>query len=227
MIEISPSWHSTFPGAALGILAMGNVDNPKRNPQLDQKKVSLEALLREQYRGKDRFTITHDPVMQAYRAYYKRFKKTYHVLLQLESVALKNKSIPRVSTLVEAMFMAELNNLFLTAGHDLDRIRQPITLNISQGDEMYTSLTGKQITCKSGDMVMSDKQGAICSIIYGQDKRTQINPDTRRVIYVVYVPSGIQEEPIKRHLDDLQENVALFSPQAEIIFRNIYTTQSK
>ena len=62
-------------------------------------------------------------MIQAYAAYYERFNKTYHVQLQLESVALKGKSIPRVSALVEAMFMAELENLLLTAGHDLDVVQ--------------------------------------------------------------------------------------------------------
>jgi hypothetical protein len=36
-------------------------------------------------------------------------------------VALKGKAIPRQAALVEAMFMAELENLILTAGHDLVR----------------------------------------------------------------------------------------------------------
>lgn len=226
MIAISDTWHTLYPGAALGILALGNVDNSMHNPKLDQKKTSLEAHLREEYQGKDRSTISEDPVMQAYKTYYKRFKKTYHLLLQLESIALKNKSIPHVSALVEAVFMAELNNLLLTASHDLDRIQRPIRLDISQGDEFYTSLSGKQVTCKSGDMVMSDVQGPICSIIYGQDVRTRIREDTHNVLYVTYVPPGIHEEYVNRHLLELQENVTLFSPQAELIFRNIYTTHS-
>jgi hypothetical protein len=49
--------------------------------------------------------------IKTYHDYYKRFKKTYHILLQLESIVFKNKSIPKVSSLVEAMFMAELKNL--------------------------------------------------------------------------------------------------------------------
>lgn len=224
MITISDSWQSLYPGAALGILALGNVDNPKRSPQLDQKKTSLEAHLREQYQGKDRTTISKDPVLQAYKTYYKHFKKTYHLLLQLESIALKNKSIPHVSPLVEAVFMAELNNLLLTASHDLDRIQRPISLDIAQGNEVYISLSKKQVTCKSGDMVMSDAQGPICSIIYGQDERTRITQDTRNVAYVIYVPPSIFKETIDRHLMELHENVTIFSPQAEIIFRNIYTT---
>ena len=65
--------------------------------------------------------------MREYINYYKRFKKTYHVLLQLESIN-KNKSIPRVDAPVQAMFMAELNSFLLTAGHDLNRIQSPIKI---------------------------------------------------------------------------------------------------
>ena len=42
--------------------------------------------------------------MQAYRADYKRYRKTYHVLRQLRSVALEHKPIPSVAALVEVMF---------------------------------------------------------------------------------------------------------------------------
>ena len=45
----------------------------------------------------------------------KHLKKTYHVQHQLESVVLKGKSLPNVAALVAAMFMAERDDLLLTA----------------------------------------------------------------------------------------------------------------
>ncbi len=59
--------------------------------------------------------------LPAYASYYRAFDKTYHVLGQLKSVAVKGKAIPSVAALVEAMFIAELHNGLLTAGHDLAR----------------------------------------------------------------------------------------------------------
>ncbi|GAI35107.1 unnamed protein product, partial [marine sediment metagenome] len=64
-----------------------------------------------------------------------------HVLLQLESIVFKNKSIPKVASLVEAMFMAEIKNLLLTAGHDLDAIDLPIKLDVSSGGEKYIQIS--------------------------------------------------------------------------------------
>ena len=69
---------------------------------------------------------------------------------------------------------------------------------------------------------MSDRQSVFCSVIYGQDQRTRITQITRNVLYVVYVPNGIPSKVIESHLLDLEENVRLITPQAEIEFRHIY-----
>jgi DNA/RNA-binding domain of Phe-tRNA-synthetase-like protein len=222
MIELTQRWRSIHPGAAMGILVVGDVRVPDTTPQLTRKKKILESQLQERYKGMNRSAILHLPVMQAYAAYYKRFKKTYHLLLQLESIVLKGKKLPKAPALVEAMFMAELESLLLTAGHDLDQINDPIRLDSSSGNEVYTQLRGKTVSCKTGDMVMADPQGVFCSIIYGQDQRTQITDRTRNVIYAVYVPPGINSDLIEDHLSDLEENVGLVSPEAQITFRNIY-----
>jgi DNA/RNA-binding domain of Phe-tRNA-synthetase-like protein len=189
---------------------------------LNRKKVSLETDLRDHYRDMDRSEVLKVPEMQSYAAYYKRFKKTYHLLLQLESIVRKNKSIPQGPALVQAMFMAELSSLLLTAGHDLSHIDGQIQLDSANGDEVYKLLRGDSVTCKPGDMVTKDQQAVFCSIIYGQDQRTSITNDTQNVVYVVYVPPGIRTEVIEQHLIDLEENVHLISSQAETEFSHIY-----
>lgn len=63
---------------------------------------------------------------QAYAAYYKKFKKSYHVLAQLESVIFNGRWLPNTAALVAAMCMAELKNMLLIAGHDLDKITLPV-----------------------------------------------------------------------------------------------------
>ena len=91
-----------------------------KTESLRWKKNCVRAL-----RVRDRPALLSHPVLQAYDAYYRQFKKTYHVQLQLESILFKGKSIPSVAALVEAMFMAEMNDLLLTAGHDLDALHLP------------------------------------------------------------------------------------------------------
>jgi DNA/RNA-binding domain of Phe-tRNA-synthetase-like protein len=196
--------------------------NPAQHAQLEDRKKALEEELRARFSGQDRQALEKDPVLQAYASYYRQFKKTYHVQLQLESLLFKRKSIPSVAALVEAMFMAEMNNLLLTAGHDLDTVRLPATLDVAQGTESYTLLRGDPQTPKAGDMMIVDSEGIISNIIYGPDQRTQISPQTTNVIFTVYAPSGIPEPAIEKHLLEIQQNVQLVSPNAMVEMLKIF-----
>lgn len=220
MLTVSQAWKAAYPEAAVGILAMHNVTNPERHAELDGLKDELEVQLRARFT--DRKELRAFETLQAYRAYFKRFKKTYHVQLQLESVVLKGKPIPRVASLVEAMFVAELKNLLLTAGHDLEAIQAPIRLDVAQGSERYIRLNGQEQALKVGDMMIADRQGIISSVVYGPDRRTRITSATRQVFFTVYAPPGIGEQAVDQHLQDIQANVRLIAPQAETELLRVY-----
>ena len=102
-LSVSRSWMTAYPGAVVGIMALKNAANPNKSDALESRKRELENLLRSQFSTKSELTAL--PIIQAYTAYYKAFRKSYHVLFQLESIALKGKSIPSVVPLVEAMLL--------------------------------------------------------------------------------------------------------------------------
>jgi DNA/RNA-binding domain of Phe-tRNA-synthetase-like protein len=220
MLIVSEAWKATYPGAAVGVLAMHDVANPDRHAALDRLKADLEEHLRSRFT--DREELKALEIIQAYAAYYKRFKKTYHVQLQLESIAFKGKSIPHAAALVEAMFMAELKNLLLTAGHDLEAVQPPIRLDVALGTELYTRLDGQEQEPKPGDMMIADAQGIISSVIYGPDHRTRITPTTRNVLFTVYAPPGIGERLVYQHLQDIQAHVKLIAPDAVTELLHVY-----
>ena len=172
--------------------------------------------LRAQFAGQDRPALETFGPIPAYTAYYKRFNKTYHVQAQLASILFKGKSIPSVAALVEAMFMAEVKNALLTAGHDLDRLQLPITLGVARGEERYRLLRGQEQGCKAGDMMMADQAGVISSIVYGPDERTQITAATHNVLFAVYAPVGIDAEAVQAHLQDIRDYVLVVAPAAEV-----------
>jgi DNA/RNA-binding domain of Phe-tRNA-synthetase-like protein len=127
-----------------------------------------------------------------------------------------------VSALVEAMFMAEMKNMLLTAGHDLDILHLPLTLDISKGTESYTLPRGVDQVLKPGDMMICDGKGIISSIIYGPDQRTQITHETRNAVFTVYAPAGIDEQTVAQHLQDIQKYVMVISPQAQVEMLEVY-----
>jgi DNA/RNA-binding domain of Phe-tRNA-synthetase-like protein len=222
MLAVSERWKTAYPEAAVGVLAMRKVVNPDRHPALEGRKAELEHQLRSRFAGHDRAELRTLPTIRAYDAYYKRFKKTYHVLLQLESVALKGQPISSVGALVEAMFIAELKSLLLTAGHDLEVVREPIRVDVAEGIERYTRLNGKEQVLKAGDMFIADGQGVISSIIYGPDRRTRIRPITQQVLFTTYAPPGIGRQTVHQHLQDIRANVLLVAPEAETVSLSVY-----
>jgi DNA/RNA-binding domain of Phe-tRNA-synthetase-like protein len=222
MFEVTSAWKSAYPEAHAGVLVMRAVSNPAHDPALESRKAALEEGLRSQFSGQDRSTIASHPILRAYGDYYRQFKKTYHIQLQLESIVLKGKLIPSVAALVEAMFMAEMKVLVLTAGHDFDSLHLPLTLDVATGRERYTLLRGEEQVLKAGDMMISDQIGVISSIVYGPDQRTQIIPDTHNVIFTVYAPPGIDEQNVAQHLQGIKDNVTLFAPQAQVELLKVY-----
>jgi DNA/RNA-binding domain of Phe-tRNA-synthetase-like protein len=216
MFKVTENWRAAYPNAHAGILAMHHVENPATHPELENTKRALENRLRAQFAALDIHALDTFGPIPAYIAYYKPFNKTYHVQGQLASIIFKDKSIPSVNALVEAMFIAELKNGLLTAGHDLDHLQLPVTLSAASGAERYTLLRGQEQTSKAGDMLMADQAGVISSIIYGPDQRTQISAATRNVFYAVYAPAGIDPQAVQAHLEDIRNLVLLFSPQATV-----------
>ena len=210
-ISATDSWSRLHPGASIGLLELSGIQNYAPSEQLNELKREVEARLRSRYQGFTRQDFLALPAMSAYDRYYNRFDKTYHVLLQLESIVQKGKSFPNVSPAVDANFIAELETLVLTAGHDVAKLIEPIIIDVSNKDDEMTQMNGTTRLIRAGDMIMRDDRGVSCSIIYGQDARSPISPETTHVLYVAYAPHGVPAQIIDAQLRQIEENVRRFS----------------
>src|SRR5215213_3843301 len=222
-LDVDPIWRQAHPGASVGLVAMRSVANPASNDDLNDLASALETEVRSRFGSADRETIRATPPLPAYAAYYKRWGQRYHVAMQLESVAQKGKPLPRVAALVEAMFIAELRNLLLTAGHDLDALQLPVRLTVGSG-ELFTAPNGQESTVKAGDMVIADAGGRVLSaIITGPSAVARIGPETTTALFYTYAPPGVDSSLVDTHLDEIAHNVRLISPQATVVAREIVT----
>ena len=211
-VAATDGWHAAHRGGHVGLLEISGVAQPPSSTALDARKRETEARLRERYRNFARQDFSALPVVAAYAQYYRRFGKTYHVQLQLESIVLKGKALPNISPLVDANFVAEVETLVLTAGHDIARLASPVTIDVSrEGDEMV-QMNGTTKALYAGDMIMRDAGGIACSIIYGQDNRSPISPASSHVLYVAYAPAGVGAASIEAQLSAIAEHVGLFCP---------------
>ncbi|UDN61663.1 phenylalanine--tRNA ligase beta subunit-related protein [Clostridioides sp. ES-W-0016-02] len=157
-----------------------------------------------------------------YIKYYKKFKKTYPVLLQLESLLLKSKGIPNVNLPIQAMFLAELKNLLLTAGHDLDKIELPLKIDLANENEHFYGIGERKQTLTKDDLFLSDNLGILSSILNGPDNRTQITKKTKNILYFVYAPDGIYEKQIYNHLSDIKDYILSGFPDSKIDLIDVF-----
>ncbi len=213
-ITATQRWRETHPGALIGLLEISGVRNADPASTLDEAKRRIEAEVRARYADFSRQDFKSLPVIAVYQDYYKRFKKTYHVLQQVESVALKGRSLPTVSPLVDANFAAEIETLLLTAGHDVAKLNGEITIDIAEQGESITKMAGASKALYADDMVMRVGAEVVCSIIYGQDNASFITPQTEHVLYVTYAPAGVTEDDIRRHHAAIGNHVRLFAQNA-------------
>lgn len=225
-ISATDQWRTSHPGAVIGLLELSDAGGCRSSPGLDARKRELESHLRQQYQGFTRKDFLALPILSAYDRYYNRFDKTYHVQLQLESIVLKGKNLPDVSPLVDANFMAEAETFLLSAGHDAAKLVEPVVMDISREGESMTQMNGTPKIIRAGDMIMRDAEGLACSILYGQDNRSPISPDTSHVLYVTYAPPGVPAESVKAHLHRIEANIRLFARSAALEQLRLLTSEN-
>jgi DNA/RNA-binding domain of Phe-tRNA-synthetase-like protein len=213
---VTKAWLAAYPSASVGVLRMSSVRNPESDPNLEALLDATAAGLRERWAGATRADLLLVPHLAAYAAYYRRFDKTYHVLLQLESVALKGKPLRAKGALVAAMFMAELQSGFLTAGHDAALLAGELTLDVVAPGDRYVGLGGREIEGAPGDMCFRDGAGIVSSIVYGPDDRTRLGESTTTAAFTTYAPSGVGREAVAAHLTALAAGVRAVAPDAAV-----------
>ena len=128
---------------------------------------------------------------------------------------------------MDANFIAELETFVLTAGHDADLLQPPLSIDATRGAETFVQLNGQEKQLKADDMMMRDASSVVCTILYGQDKRTPISPKTTRALYVAYAPAGVPKTAVAAQLAAIRANVEIFSPEARVGLLEIFTAEER
>ncbi|MBM3138154.1 MAG: hypothetical protein FJZ98_08205 [Chloroflexi bacterium] len=219
-VFFSESINQKYPAAHIGIMILEL--KPWKESLGDLSRMTDEIIFELKKTNPDKDTLKYNNVIEAYALYYKGFKKTFHLIPQLESVIFHDKKNKAPFPLLQAVFAAELKNMLLTAVHDVDAVQFPVSVGLASGEEKYQLLNGSETITKSGDMCMSDRSGVISSIIYGPDNRTKLTPQTSKAMIVVYAPVGIGLERVDRHFDDLISLIELITEESKVKLRRIF-----
>ncbi len=196
-LSINQNLKSAYPDLKVSIFKAKTKSKLELNQDLITKKGELENMIRENYKDTERL----DRIIK-YNAFYNKFSSRVPMEFQIKSV-IGNKEIPLVSPVVTCMFMAELKNIILTAGHDMDKLGEKIEVSCSDGTEEYVKINCKQQKLKKGDIFASDNNGIISSVFYGPDLRTKITDGTKKFMFMCYCPFNVSDNDIRDHMQDI------------------------
>ncbi|MFX0207942.1 MAG: hypothetical protein ACFFDT_18295, partial [Candidatus Hodarchaeota archaeon] len=128
-IILTPDLKKVYPESMFGNLIVKEVPNRKEHEALETRKRELERRIQE-----DKGEIKEFKMIRYYNSYFKTWKKTYTYPIEYQIYTIrKGRQLPQVSVLVDSMFIAELNNMILTSGHDLDTIQGDLAFDIARG----------------------------------------------------------------------------------------------
>lgn len=191
------------PGTIFGLMAVTGLDTVPDRDGWHTLREEETAAFRSAWANYDRKEALLQPPFNSYAGYYKQFKKTYPVLLQMESVLLKGRGIQSSSMAVETMFMAEVKHGLLVAGHDLEALSGNYALNLSKGGESFTMVADQLRTLKTDDLFMTCGNRILSSILEGQDYGTRLTKHSTGALYCVYGVGGVTVAQLENFFKDL------------------------
>ncbi|KYC51032.1 MAG: B3/4 domain protein [Candidatus Methanofastidiosum methylothiophilum] len=208
-VNISNDLSKYFPDLKIATMEVRNLENKKLDESLEKEKRAIESDIRNNTKD-----YLESETIKKYNQFFKKFGKKYPIEYQIKSIA-SGKSFPSQYTVVEAMFMAELKNMYLTAGHDLDLIKGNLNTNITKGSEEYMNISGNEMKLKPEDITTEDEFGIISSVLFGPDRRTMITEKTRNYLFFAYYPHGEDKTKIKNHFEDIGTYIKIFDKKFE------------
>ena len=170
-------------------------------------------LLREKYADYDRKALFGENV---YFRFFKKFKKTYPVMMQLESFLLKGRPFPMENPVTAIPFLVELETQILSGTHDVDDVHGTVRLFAGTEKAPFAGMRGEEVHTYPGDFCARDDEGIIFSMIAGADARTCAKLGSRHVFYPVFGVTGQPAGEIAAVLDRLEEYVRTLAPEADI-----------
>ena len=203
-----------YPNTSFGLMSAYHLDSGPDQQAWEKLRDEEINAFRSSLPDFDRKKAALTQPLAGYMQYYKRFKKTYPVLLQMESVLLKQKDLHSASLAVEVMFLAEVKNGLLVAGHDLAELSGDYALKVAKGDEELMVVSGQCRKLKEGDIFMADGRRILSSVLEGQDFQSRLTENSSEAIYCVYGMEGVGPEQFEKFFQDLKRYIQVAFPSA-------------
>ena len=149
-----------------------------------------------------------------YFRYFRKFKKTYPVMMQVESFLLKRRPFPEGRYINAVAFLTELKTRILMGTHDAERVEGDIVIYTETDKVPFPSIHGSEGHSYPGDTTGRDDAGVIISMIAGADSRTCLQEDSAHVLYLAFGTPSTSKEVLDECLDQAEKYVKTLAPNA-------------
>lgn len=213
MFEIRKDASFSERNIPLGVL---EVSYPENGFDRDALHTLIErelAALRERYADYDRKAVFGE---NPYFRFFRKFKKTYPVMQQFETVMFKGRPFPEDDPVTALPFLLELTTFVLSGTHDIDRLDGALTIFTPDAKLPFDGMRGDSTHTYPNDICGRDDTGIIFSMIAGADNRTCVHEDSRHVFYPVFGTPDTEPSVIETALETLSGFVRTVCPSAAV-----------
>ena len=224
-MKISSEIIDKYPDTVFGMMSAVNLNSSPDHQAWEKLRDREINAFRSNLPDFDRKKSASVQPLAGYTQYFKRLKKTYPVLLQMESVLLKEKDLRSSSLAVEVMFLAEVKSGLLVAGHDPSRLSGDYVLKLARGDEKFKIVSGQSRQLKEDDIFMADGRHILSSVLEGQDYQSRLTEKSERALYCVYGLGGVGSEQLEKFFLDLRHYIQTAFPAAQVGEYSIFTAK--
>lgn len=196
----------------LGILEVRYPDSSEWNTAAfdELKDRELEAIRTEGAEYDRETWFRQEP----YFRYFRKFKKTSPVMMQVESFLLKGRPFPEGRYTNSVAFLTELKTRCLMGSHDAEKIEGDLIIYQENEKTDFPSIHGGEAHSYPGDMTCRDDESVVVSMIAGADARTCLSDDSRHVLYFAFGTPGMAAETLERYLLQVEDYVKVLAPAA-------------
>lgn len=153
---------------------------------------------------------------EPYFRYFRKHKKTYPVMAQLESFLLKGRPFPEYNPINQVAFLTELKTRMLTGTHDADKIEGALVLFEAAEKIPFVGMGGRDKHSYKGDLTGRDDSGVVLTMISGPDEKTCLTDKTLHPVYMVFAPEGLPIAKVERCLNQMELYIKTLAPGAAI-----------
>lgn len=208
---VSHEIFEAFPGAAIGVLAVFDVDNRGLSEPIARR---LSQAATEAAGALDGKNVTEHPQVACWRDAYRRFgakpKKYPSSVENLLRRACRGESIRSINKLVDLYNVVSLSHFVPAGGEDLDRIEGDLRLTFATESEPAVKLLGEsdERPPKRGEVIYRDDVGAVCRRWnWKEAERTKLTEETKNAVLVIETLPPVTRKTLEAALVDLASGV--------------------